>query len=1295
MRFFQILILLVLSEFSTEIPLIYSSSIVDPKVVFQDELHSFPKRIFLSLSFVNHNVTQNLTLVLLRDTTYLSSAVVHSSEGELDYEPSHPVCLYRTVPESYNLSANSSGQVSAQPLYGLFSLCDHGVRGFARVTPTDNQPNAIEYRLEPVDSYSGPDLLPDSPLRVQLEAPHRLTIIFHNESLALDSDPFQAAEMDNESTDFNRPTSISNQVSIRTNLSRSSPSVWSVQDAADTHGLREKPVIATSKRRISRHVPQQAEALLADTGSTTGESQTVEPMPILHRPDQPPPRILELYMVVDEALVNLFNRDYDMLIFRVNSLISHVNALYAPFNIAIVVVRLELWMQDRDRLNIEEHHILPTLAQFKRMHTTVRHDCLHALLGERKEGSPNKGKANSHTMCVFSRCVGYTRDSPSSDILETARTMAHELGHNFGLRHDTEECKCQSCIMATGVEFGTNLMAWSPCSMRDLSVLLDYGMGVCLHDTPVRTVVTISAYNQPKNSTVSSAVRVYDWTTQSSSEVHLPVPSPRYRHSSRRSTATDRLCGNGVLDPGEECDCGTRESCPIQLQDCCDAQRCRLKPGSECAGGPCCRIQRVPATQFSLERFQCRLAPAGTVCRNESGNCDLPEYCDGLSGWCPVDVFKADGIPCWTEEGTESYCARGGCREADSWCRVLWGKRGRRAHPHCFDENHGIPKGVPVDPVANCGKRKPLSEERWEDPKSWPGIRCPSVQDAECGRLWCHHQNEKAMILGWIESQTRYLSSVQQSCSALVYDPVWPASDPSTWDASKKRQTNLNVAGVGILSAVTQDAGMVPDGTPCSRGMCYNGSCVPHSEIRARFQCDCRGHGICNNLGHCHCDPGFHPPFCEFGGDGGSVDSGPPPSDLIPKPSLVIGISLLVFLGLPLVVFTVYCAVYHRCRWIPIGADPIIPTKSGLQTPFDRGLLPCIRQCCSLPPSFTEWYNRHLRQRYYWPLSHQSNDSSTRSVVGQFRLAGNKPRGASYIAGDANYSAIHRNPHQPSSVHVRSNGNKLIRVVVNPVQNGVITSVSNSGLKANGLKVTKMQNRWCQPPPTAPKPFGLITVNGHKPYYSALTTTERPMKLTDHNERNSMFSSRANHELDNCNGYLKKSDCTRTDLHRSDNAQEPITRLPQPRSIQIIEGKPKSRNNHAVASLISQDSESEDRQTIAISEPRLKDMTYRGPICSLSEALNTLRRCDQVSSIEPSQVAKKQRRVVRRPSRLKTLDYGSLLKKPSFRRTQSQHREPSMPQVQPGWDISAPRLESTTYTESLNDLDTARMLISR
>lgn len=38
---------------------------------------------------------------------------------------------------------------------------------------------------------------------------------------------------------------------------------------------------------------------------------------------------------------------------------------------------------------------------------------------------------------------------------------------------------------------------------------------------------------------------------------------------------------------------------------------------------------------------------------------------------------------------------------------------------------------------------------------------------------------------------------------------------------------------------------------------------------------NCGGNGVCNSLGHCHCNRGFRPPDCTQPGVGGSEDSGP------------------------------------------------------------------------------------------------------------------------------------------------------------------------------------------------------------------------------------------------------------------------------------------------------------------------------------------------------------------------------------------------------------------------------------
>src|SRR5207247_1753211 len=130
-------------------------------------------------------------------------------------------------------------------------------------------------------------------------------------------------------------------------------------------------------------------------------------------------------------------------------------------------------------------------------------------------------------------------------------------------------------------------------------------------------------------------------------------------------------CGNGILDPGEECDDGN-----LLNGDCCSST-CQFE-----AAGTACR----PAANVCDVAATCTgtsgtcpangFKAAGTVCRPAAGACDVAEACTGTSAACPADGLKPAGRVCTagpcavaaTCTGTSTLCPFNGFQPAGTVC---------------------------------------------------------------------------------------------------------------------------------------------------------------------------------------------------------------------------------------------------------------------------------------------------------------------------------------------------------------------------------------------------------------------------------------------------------------------------------------------------------------------------------------------------------------------------------------------------------------------------------------------------
>lgn len=74
---------------------------------------------------------------------------------------------------------------------------------------------------------------------------------------------------------------------------------------------------------------------------------------------------------------------------------------------------------------------------------------------------------------------------------------------------------------------------------------------------------------------------------------------------------------------------------------------------------------------FGFFFFNPQLKQVGSECRPSAGDCDLPEYCTGVSQDCPEDSFEMNGKPCYNK--AQGYCYDGQCPTHEHHCWRLFG----------------------------------------------------------------------------------------------------------------------------------------------------------------------------------------------------------------------------------------------------------------------------------------------------------------------------------------------------------------------------------------------------------------------------------------------------------------------------------------------------------------------------------------------------------------------------------------------------------------------------------------------
>ncbi|CAI9608180.1 unnamed protein product [Staurois parvus] len=469
------------------------------------------------------------------------------------------------------------------------------------------------------------------------------------------------------------------------------------------------------------------------------------------------------------------------------SIVNVVDSIYKEqLNTRVVLVAVETWT-DKDRITIgpDPLKMLHDFSKYRQNYIKQHADAVHLLLNgnfhyKRSSMSYFGG------VCSMSRGVGVNE---YGFLMAMAQQLAQSLAQNLGIQWEPAsrklkpKCDCAEnfggCIMEeTGVYHSRR---FSKCSIAEFKEFLSRGGGSCLFNRPTK---------------------LFEVTE----------------------------CGNGYVEPGEECDCGSRTDC---IGDCC--KKCSLSNGAQCSDGPCCNTS-------------CLFLPREYECRNAVNDCDITEQCTGDSGQCPPNLRKQDGYACDSNQGR---CYNGECKTRDNQCKHIWGQKASGSDKYCYERLNaeGTEKG-------NCGK----------DGGNW--IKC-SKHDVFCGFLLCANVSKTPRI-GKLEGDI-----------------------PPTYINHQKRVLDCSGAHI-LLDDETDMGYVEDGTPCGPSMMCLDRKCLYISSLNISScpmgsnDKVCSGHGVCSNEATCICsstwagtDCSIYDPKKEINNKKEEVPKGPSATNLI------------------------------------------------------------------------------------------------------------------------------------------------------------------------------------------------------------------------------------------------------------------------------------------------------------------------------------------------------------------------------------------------------------------------------